>query len=119
MDPLGIDEIAKFAGAVRQNGSDRMVISSVCTDSRTTRAGDLFVALRGDNFDGHQFVEQALGRGAVGAIVETNWSGNVAPGYCLLRADDTLVAYQQLAANYRASLSLKVVAITGSNGKTS
>jgi UDP-N-acetylmuramoyl-tripeptide--D-alanyl-D-alanine ligase len=119
MDPLGIDQIAKLAGAVRQNGSDRMVVSSVCTDSRTTRAGDLFVALRGDNFDGHQFVAQALGRGAVGAIVETKWSGQVAPGYCLLRADDTLVAYQQLAASYRASLSLKVVAITGSNGKTS
>jgi UDP-N-acetylmuramoyl-tripeptide--D-alanyl-D-alanine ligase len=119
MDTLPIDQVAQFAGAVRQNGSEKIRVSSLSTDSRTTRPGDLFVALHGDNFDGHQFVDQALQRGAIGAIVETKFSGKVAPEFCLLRVTDTLAAYQQLAARYRQSLGLKVVAITGSNGKTS
>ena len=119
MDPLSIDQVAQFAGAVRHNGSGELRVSSLSTDSRTTRPGDLFVALHGDNFDGHQFVDQALQRGGIGAIVETEFGGKVAPGFCLLRVADTLAAYQQLAANYRQSLGIKVVAITGSNGKTS
>ena len=119
MDPLPIDQVAKFAGAVRQNGSEEMRVSSLSTDSRTTRPGDLFVALHGDNFDGHQFVDQALQRGATGAMVETRFGGKVSPEFCLLRVAETLAAYQQLAASYRRSLGLKVVAITGSNGKTS
>ena len=119
MDPLSIDQVAQFAGAVRHNGSGELRVSSLSTDSRTTRPGDLFVALHGDNFDGHQFVDQALQRGGIGAIVETEFGGKIAPEFCLLRVADTLAAYQQLAANYRQSLGIKVVAITGSNGKTS
>ena len=119
MDPLSIDQVAQFAGAVRHNGSGELRVNSLSTDSRTTRPGDLFVALHGDNFDGHQFVDQALQRGGIGAIVETEFGGKVAPEFCLLRVADTLAAYQQLAASYRQSLGIKVVAITGSNGKTS
>jgi UDP-N-acetylmuramoyl-tripeptide--D-alanyl-D-alanine ligase len=119
MNPLPIDEIAQFAGAARQNGSERIRVSRLGTDSRTVQPGDLFVALHGETFDGHQFVEQALQRGAVGAIVENSFGGKIAPQYCVLRVSDTLVAYQQIAANYRRSLGIKVVAITGSNGKTS
>ena len=95
------------------------MVDTVSTDSRTIRDGQLFVALRGDNFDAHKFVEDVTRSGAAGAIVERNWKGNVPNQFGLLRADDTLVAYQQLAANYRKSLPLKVLAITGSNGKTS
>jgi UDP-N-acetylmuramoyl-tripeptide--D-alanyl-D-alanine ligase len=119
MDPLSIDQIAQFAGAVRQNGRNERLITDLSTDSRTVQPGDLFVALRGDNFDGHQFVEQATQRGAAGAIVETTWTGKPSPDFSLLRVADTLVAYQQIAAQYRRSLGIKVVAITGSNGKTS
>ena len=57
--------------------------------------------------------------GAVGAVVEPKWSGKTPPDFALLRVADTLLAYQQIAAHYRRSLGLKVVAITGSNGKTS
>lgn len=119
MNPLSINQIAQFAGAAIQNGSDRIRVTRISTDSRAVRPGDLFVALHGDNFDGHQFVEQALQRGAIGAIVETKFSGKISPEFPLLRVQDTLKAYQQLAANYRRSLGLKVIAITGSNGKTS
>src|SRR5450432_2290104 len=119
MDPHSIDQIAQFAGAVRQNGDGARLVSTLSTDSRTTRPGDLFVALHGENFDGHQFVSEAIQRGAAGAIVEKHWSGKSTREFSLLLVADTLAAYQQVAAQYRRSLGIKVVAITGSNGKTS
>ncbi|MBA3651154.1 MAG: UDP-N-acetylmuramoyl-tripeptide--D-alanyl-D-alanine ligase [Chthoniobacterales bacterium] len=119
MDPLSIEQLAEFAGAVRQNGNRDALVTNVSTDSRTLQPGELFVALRGDNYDGHKFVEQAMQRGASGAIVETNWTGKPDPAFSLLRVVDTLAAYQQIAAQYRRSLGMKVVAVTGSNGKTS
>jgi UDP-N-acetylmuramoyl-tripeptide--D-alanyl-D-alanine ligase len=75
--------------------------------------------LRGENFEGHDFVEVSAKSGAIGALVDLKWAGNVPNHFALLRATDTLQAYQALAANYRRSLALKVLAITGSNGKTS
>jgi UDP-N-acetylmuramoyl-tripeptide--D-alanyl-D-alanine ligase len=119
MNPLPISQIAKFAGASLSSGEGSVVIDKVRTDSRTLKPGELFVALRGENFDGHNFVEAVAKAGATGAIVELNWKGELPKTFALIRAEDTLQAYQELAANYRRSLSLKVVAITGSNGKTS
>ena len=119
MDPHSLDQIAQFAGAVRQNGDGSRLVTNLSTDSRSLQPGDLFVALRGDHFDGHKFVHEASQSGAAGAIVEKQWTGKSAPEFPLLRVADTLVAYQQIAAHYRRSLGIKVVAITGSNGKTS
>lgn len=119
MNPLSLGEITQFAAGSLAAGSGETTITRVSTDSRTLQPGDLFVPLRGDNFDGHKFVQQAVERGAAGAIVEENWSGTTPASFALIRVTDTLVGYQTLAANYRASLRLKVIAITGSNGKTS
>jgi UDP-N-acetylmuramoyl-tripeptide--D-alanyl-D-alanine ligase len=119
MDPLSLNQLAEFAGALREHGPGERLITNLSTDSRTLQPGDLFVALRGDNFDGHKFIAQAMQRGAAGAIVERAWTGKPAPDFSLLRVEDTLAAYQQIAGTYRHSLGLKVVAITGSNGKTS
>jgi UDP-N-acetylmuramoyl-tripeptide--D-alanyl-D-alanine ligase len=119
MNPLPISQIAKFAGASLSSGDGSVVVDKIRTDSRTLKRGELFVALRGENFDGHNFVEGVGKAGAAGAIVELNWKGELPKTFALIRAEDTLQAYQELAANYRRSLSLKVVAITGSNGKTS
>jgi UDP-N-acetylmuramoyl-tripeptide--D-alanyl-D-alanine ligase len=119
MNPLTISQIAEFAGAKIVSGDGTVVIDRIRTDSRTLKRGELFVALRGENFDGHNFVEAVAKAGAAGAIVESNWKGELPDTFALIRAEDTLHAYQELAANYRRSLSLKVVAITGSNGKTS
>ncbi len=119
MDPLSLDQIAQFAGATRQNGDGARTITNISTDSRSLRSGDLFVALRGDNFDGHKFISQAIQRGAAGAVVEKVWSGKTPPEFALLRVADTISAYQRIAGEYRRSLGLKVVAVTGSNGKTS
>ncbi|MEO7167211.1 MAG: UDP-N-acetylmuramoyl-tripeptide--D-alanyl-D-alanine ligase [Spartobacteria bacterium] len=119
MDPLSLDQIAQFAGAARVNAPAVGPVTRLSTDSRTVQPGEFFVALSGDNFDGHKFVAQANERGAIGAIVEKKWTGKPSPDFFLLRVEDPLVAYQQIAAHYRRSLGLKVVAITGSNGKTS
>src|SRR4051812_18978517 len=119
MESLSLAEIAKLAsGSISADDTSR-IVSRVSTDSRTLQPGDLFVPLRGENFDGHKFIEQAAERRATGAMVEETWNGNVPAHFALIRVADTLVGYQTLAANYRASLPLKVIAITGSNGKTS
>src|SRR5205823_8111214 len=119
MNPIPIEKIAEFAGSAAFAGDGKIFVDKVSTDSRTLKRGELFVALRGENFDGHNFVESAAKAGAAGAVVDSNWKGKVPENFALIRVKDTLQAYQKLAANYRKSLSLKVVAITGSNGKTS
>src|SRR6266699_3279821 len=118
MNPLTLSQIAQFAEASLSSGDGTVVINKVSTDSRTIKPGELFVALRGENFEGHDFIE-AGAKAGTGALVDLNWAGNVPNNFALLRATDTLQAYQTLAANYRRSLALKVLAITGSNGKTS
>jgi UDP-N-acetylmuramoyl-tripeptide--D-alanyl-D-alanine ligase len=119
MNPLTLSHIAQFAGASLSSGDGTVIIDKIGTDSRTIRSGDLFVALRGENFDGHDFVGSVAKSGAMGALVDHEWNGNVPNNFALIRATDTLLAYQKIAASYRRSLALKVLAITGSNGKTS
>ena len=119
MDPLPISRVAEFAGGILSKKDVDLTVERISTDSRTLRAGDLFVALRGENFDGHKFIEDVAKGRAAGAIVEKKWTGKIDKKFPLIRVRDTLIAYQELAANYRKSLPLKVLAITGSNGKTS
>jgi UDP-N-acetylmuramoyl-tripeptide--D-alanyl-D-alanine ligase len=119
MDPLPISKIAEYAGATMSGGHSAAVVTRISTDSRTLQPGDLFVAIRGEIFDGHKFVEQAAERGASGALVEQSWNGDVPESFAILRVQDSLTGYQQIAAGYRRALPLKVICITGSNGKTS
>jgi UDP-N-acetylmuramoyl-tripeptide--D-alanyl-D-alanine ligase len=88
--------------------------SAVSSDSRTLGPGALFVALRGPNFDGAEFVAAAAARGAVGALVERAVPNSIAQ----IVVPDTLRALQQLATAWRAGFDLPIVAIGGSNGKT-
>jgi UDP-N-acetylmuramoyl-tripeptide--D-alanyl-D-alanine ligase len=92
--------------------------TGVSTDSRTAQKGDLFVALSGDTFDGHDFVPAALHGGVSGIIVRKGWDGEVPAGVAVFAVDDTLAALGELARYHRARLSARVVGITGSNGKT-
>src|SRR5437762_10158241 len=112
----GADSLGR-AGAKLEQGDGKQSVERIGTDSRTIKKGELFVALHGENFDGHKFVEAAAKAGAAGAIVDLSWKGNVPAKFAIIRAQDTLIAYQNIAANYRKSLPLKVLAITGSNGK--
>src|SRR5882762_4443895 len=115
MNPLRLSQIAQFAGASLESGDGTVVVNKISTDSRAIKPGELFVALHGENFDAHDFVEAATKSGAAGALVNRNWKRDVPKNFALIRAIDTLRAYQQIAANYRRSLTLKVLAITGSN----
>lgn len=91
-------------------------ITGVTTDSRRLKPGDLFVALRGDRFDGHAFVADGLARGAIAAIVsEVPPEAETLP---LLQVSDTLLSYQAIAHWWRNQLGTRVVAVTGSVGKT-
>lgn len=100
-------------------------VQRVHTDTRSLQAGDLFVALRGERFDAHDFVAQAQASGAVAALVEHAWVANpanaslvAAMGLPLLAVPDTRLALGQLAQAWRAQFSLPLIAVTGSNGKT-
>lgn len=92
-----------------------VLATGVSTDSRTVGPGNLFVALQGERFDGHQFVDTAMQQGAVAAIVERPVGDVTLP---LLQVPDTLVAYQTLARWWRQQFSIPVIAVTGSVGKT-
>jgi UDP-N-acetylmuramoyl-tripeptide--D-alanyl-D-alanine ligase len=91
--------------------------TGIVTDTRTLKGGEVFLALRGENFDGHQFVEKARDLGALVAIVDRTWDGEV-PNLPLLRVDDTLTAYQAIARWWRDQFNIPIVAVTGSVGKT-
>jgi UDP-N-acetylmuramoyl-tripeptide--D-alanyl-D-alanine ligase len=97
-------------------------VRRVVSDSRLVRTGDLFVAFAGDRFDGHAFVGTALAKGAAVVIVQEDYQLPTLPKRVsepvLIGVKDTLVAYQQLAAHHRSRFAIPVVAITGSNGKT-
>lgn len=118
VDPTELSKIAKWAGGTLLHGNGSVRVGTICTDSRALKAGDLFLALRGENFDGHAFVADAAQLGAAGAVVETA-PDELPENFVLIEVPETLAALQQIAAYYRRSLPLKSVAITGSNGKTS
>ena len=107
--------LAHFAGAMGGTlvGADA-AFGAVSTDSRSLAAGDLFVALVGPNFDGHDFVAAAAERGAVAAVV----ARRLACALPQILVDDTLLALQRAAESWRAQFQIPVVAVAGSNGKT-
>jgi UDP-N-acetylmuramoyl-tripeptide--D-alanyl-D-alanine ligase len=124
----GEEAQAIVGGTLLAGSSARLAacrIRRVHADSRSVRAGDLFVALAGERFDGHEFVAAALAAGAAGAVVRRDFVPPRAPaadragrGPVLLGVADPLRAYQDLAAAYRGRFELPLVAVTGSNGKT-
>ncbi len=92
--------------------------TAVSSDSRKLSPGDLFVALRGENFDGYEFIAQATQRGAAAALVNADSYHGEAAACPLLLVADTRLALGQLAAYWRLQFAIPVIAITGSNGKT-
>jgi UDP-N-acetylmuramoyl-tripeptide--D-alanyl-D-alanine ligase len=96
-------------------GDGARAISRVHTDTRTLRAGDLFVALKGERFDAHEFLPQAKAAGAVAAIAS---HGLAEAGLDGVRVDDPLAALQTLATGWRRRFDAPVIAVAGSNGKT-
>ncbi len=105
----------------KQVGDD-VLFNAVSSDSRKIVQGDLFIALRGENFDGYNFVTTAAQAGAVAALVNADSYGKqgarVVPDFPLLVVEDTRLALGRLAAWWRWQFDIPLVAITGSNGKT-
>lgn len=120
MIPMSLGDVAAAVGAVCHPSISQTVIRRVTTDSRDVWPGDLFFALRGPRFDGHQFTTQALAKGAVACVCDRRLDAPIESGP-LLTVDDTLAALGRLAKHYRHTVlpvSTVVIAVTGSNGKT-
>ncbi|WP_442597593.1 UDP-N-acetylmuramoyl-tripeptide--D-alanyl-D-alanine ligase [Neobacillus sp. D3-1R] len=113
-----VKEVAKMISVLNDIQSfEDQIIKGVCIDSRKLEKGNLFVPFIGQNMDGHQFVEEAIKQGAAAAL----WQKNVPnpPVHLpIIIVEDTLTALQELAKSYRHQLDLKVIGVTGSNGKT-
>jgi len=113
-------------GAALVAGDPSQEFHGVSIDTRTLAAGDLFVAIRGERFDGAEFAEAAIGKGAAGVVVPRQWSAKASAergatasaGCVVLEVDDTTIALQALGHAVRRESGTKVVAITGSAGKT-
>ena len=96
---------------------DSVIVKGVSIDTRKIGSGNLFVPFKGENVDGHQFVRQAIDNGASAALWDINVA-NPPEDIPVIVVEDPLLALQSLANQYRHELDLKVVGITGSNGKT-
>jgi UDP-N-acetylmuramoyl-tripeptide--D-alanyl-D-alanine ligase len=115
------EAVALMASRTTARAVGEARVEAVGTDSRTVVPGQLFVALRGERFDGHDFVEAALGDGAAAVMVDTRWEAErdrAQNGAARLVADDTRLALGALAAGWRDRFELPLIGITGSNGKT-
>lgn len=112
-----LSQVATAVGGALE-GED-LSFDGVSSDSRTIRPGELFVALTGPRFDGADYLQMALDRGAVGAIVSESSTPEVSADQMpQIRVSDPLQALSQLAAAWRKQFDIPLVAITGSNGKT-
>jgi UDP-N-acetylmuramoyl-tripeptide--D-alanyl-D-alanine ligase len=92
--------------------------TKVTTDSRQVVPGCLFVALKGEKFDGHEFIEAAISKGARGVLFKRGTPVNTSKEVCLFGVEDPLTAYRRLAAAWRREFSIPVIAVAGSVGKT-
>jgi len=112
---MTLQQAGRWLPSARGVGDGAIRFDRVHTDTRTLQAGDLFVALKGDNFDAHSFLRQARDKGAVAAIAE---HGLDESGLSGLEVADSKIALGELAAAWRAQFQLPLIAVTGSNGKT-
>lgn len=95
-----------------------MTVSGLCTDSRRLQAGELFLALRGERFDGHDFLKDPALKTAAAVLISEDRRADVPPGLPVVTVTDTRAALGRIAAAYRKGFSIPVFCVAGSNGKT-
>jgi UDP-N-acetylmuramoyl-tripeptide--D-alanyl-D-alanine ligase len=119
MISITVKEIAQATGGRLYSRKENETVKGLSIDSRTIIPGDIFIAVKGTNFDGHDFVAEALDKGAAGVIVQER-SGIDLPSNAshLIAVEDTLEAMGRIAAQIRSRVDIPVVCITGTNGKT-
>lgn len=110
--------VAEACAAELKRGSGVTPVQRVCTDSRQAQAGDLFFAIKGERFDGHDFVNEVAARCVAAVVVGRKCTPSPLPDCAVLTVDDTRAALGRLAAAYRRLFDLPVIAVGGSNGKT-
>ncbi|MBR0062056.1 MAG: UDP-N-acetylmuramoyl-tripeptide--D-alanyl-D-alanine ligase, partial [Selenomonadaceae bacterium] len=115
MTKLSLSEIAQVTNA-KVNSDAEIFFEGVTTDSRKITSGVLFVALKGEHFNGEDFAAEALKKGAIAVLVSKSFDKNL--DGIILKVDDTLKAYAQIAGAWRNRFNIPIVAVTGSNGKT-
>lgn len=116
MENFTINDILKATKGKLVKGSPDSEVSNISTDSRKLSEGDLFVALIGEKFDGHDFMNQAVDRGAMGLMVSKDIGETSVKN--LISVKDTLKALGDIAGFYRSRFDIPVIGVTGSNGKT-
>jgi UDP-N-acetylmuramoyl-tripeptide--D-alanyl-D-alanine ligase len=117
---LSITQLVDILDATPVNLSDKAasaLLGGIMTDTRSLKPGHLFLALRGEKFDGHDFAGVAVEQGAIAAITDRR-TGTQLNGVPQLQVEDTLQAYQQIARWWRDQFDIPVIAVTGSVGKT-
>src|SRR4030095_1149546 len=118
MDPRSLQYIANACAGEQLMGYPDAVARRVCTDSRAVCPGDVFFALSGDKFDGHDFLKEVMGKDAA-AVVVNRQRLPVPPLPCaIIAVENTRQALARFAAEYRHDFSVPTIAVGGSNGKT-
>jgi UDP-N-acetylmuramoyl-tripeptide--D-alanyl-D-alanine ligase len=112
-----VDEIVSATQGKLMGGDRKTIFSGTCIDSRKIKPGELFIAIRGDRFDGHDFISQAFEAGATGAVLSADHNLN-SNNKVVIQVVDTLRALQEIARFHRSRFNIPLIAITGSNGKT-
>jgi UDP-N-acetylmuramoyl-tripeptide--D-alanyl-D-alanine ligase len=118
---FSIDQVIKAVGGVLIAGAAQNTVCGISTDSRQVERGNIFIALHGENFDGHDFVHKAMEKGAASVIISNEALldlEKVDKAVSVIKVSDTLQALGDLAHNYRQRFSLSVIGLTGSSGKT-
>jgi UDP-N-acetylmuramoyl-tripeptide--D-alanyl-D-alanine ligase len=118
MKKLSIENLAKIIKVGHRALDASYDVTDVSTDSRTTKPGDCFFAISGENFDGHNFLADVFAKGAACAVVSKDVPADKFSGKAILKVSDTIKALGDFASWYRKDCKFKVVAITGSAGKT-
>ncbi len=115
MEVLCIDEIIRACDGKAYNIDSRLSITGISTDSRKIGIGELFIPLKGERFDGHDYINEVLDKGAAVVLTEKDLELKEKP-YIIV--ENTLTALQSIASYYKSKFGVKVVAVTGSSGKT-
>ncbi len=116
-----LDTVIRGLEKVDKSRTENVVINGVTNDSRKVKKGHLFVAIRGESFDGHKYVNMAIEKGAVAVVVDRDFNQELPQSVAVLKCENTRIAYSKMCSNWfeRPSEKLILVGVTGTNGKTS
>ena len=118
METRSLKFVAETCGAELRRGAAEAIVKNVCTDSRKAQAGDLFFAIKGEHFDGHDFLNEVAAKGVTAVVIGQKKVPAKLPKCAVLVVADVRVTLGKFAAAYRKDFALPVLCVGGSNGKT-